>query len=346
MQTTHAEWCYIQVGCFSYMTQMLSSPQLQLMVSTKIECFQTTTVHLRSLSLLTTSAASERSDAEHLSLSTKHGFLCHKPWVPPSSGCRSLSTDRPQTILKIPVHDVFSQSWLQDRLSMQNNAYESSTAGVAAPSVPLLTAWTVPETQHISEIIGLFANVVTKITGASVIFFLNRLLHAWLILSALCGQMCYALSWIDVILSLLPYFLWNAFTTMRVYAVSGRDWHITAIVCILNVGPIVVNVIQWKKVPLIAGNAIVILVTWWKMYSLKNAADKVQVTTSLVDLLLHDGSIYFSMMLILNSLHIMMNHVAPLVRRCPLWVTWLTWREYCCLGYTMVDYHLNGIEPI
>ena len=52
---------YLQVGCFSYMTQMLSSPQLQLMVSTKIECFQTTTVHLRSLSLLTTSAASERS---------------------------------------------------------------------------------------------------------------------------------------------------------------------------------------------------------------------------------------------------------------------------------------------
>ncbi|KAI0660028.1 hypothetical protein C8Q70DRAFT_1053281 [Cubamyces menziesii] len=65
-----------------------------------------------------------------------------------------------------------------------------------------------------------------------------------------------------------------------------------------------------SRVPLIAGDAIVILVTWWKTYKLKKAADEARVTTSLVDLLLRDGSIYFGTMLVLNSLHIMMNHVA------------------------------------
>ncbi|KAJ8457508.1 hypothetical protein ONZ51_g11492 [Trametes cubensis] len=122
---------------------------------------------------------------------------------------------------------------------------------------------------------------------------------------------------------------------MRVYAVSGRDWRIAAVVCILNIGPIVGNVYNipfefpvnmppplnctfdntlsiatHTIVPLIAGDAIVILVTWWKTYKLKKAADEARVTTSLVDLLLRDGSIYFGTMLVLNSLHIMMNHVA------------------------------------
>ena len=49
------------------------------------------------------------------------------------------------------------------------------------------------------------------------------------------------------------------------------------------------TVVLISRVPLMAGDAIVILVTWWKTYKLKKAADEARVTISLVDLLLRDG---------------------------------------------------------
>ncbi|KAH9896100.1 hypothetical protein C8Q73DRAFT_789883 [Cubamyces lactineus] len=190
-----------------------------------------------------------------------------------------------------------------------------------------------------------------KVTGASVLFVLNRYIMIMdnIITLASFPAMsnrnshlnvpirCYALAWIDVVLNLLPYFVWNAFSTMRVYAISGRDWRIAALVCILMLGPIISNIYNipfefpvnmpppygcsfdnsvslatHAIVPLMAGDAIVILVTWWKTYKLKKAADEARITISLVDLLLRDGSVYFATMLVVNSLHIMMNYVVKI----------------------------------
>ncbi|KAI0660005.1 hypothetical protein C8Q70DRAFT_913775, partial [Cubamyces menziesii] len=189
-----------------------------------------------------------------------------------------------------------------------------------------------------------------KVTGASILFVLNRYIMIMDNIVTLASfpamsnrvslshlAKCYALAWIDVVLNLLPYFVWNAFSTMRVYAISGRDWRISALVCVLMLGPIISNIYNipfefpvnmpppygcsfdnsvslatHAIVPLMAGDAIVILVTWWKTYKLKKAADEARVTISLVDLLLRDGTIYFATMLVVNSLHIMMNYIVKI----------------------------------
>ncbi|KAI9068729.1 hypothetical protein FKP32DRAFT_1671971 [Trametes sanguinea] len=197
-----------------------------------------------------------------------------------------------------------------------------------------------------------------KITGATILFFLNRYIMilqnaitlvtyfpvsdltyvARVATERFCLTFppcsCVTLGWMDIILNLLPYFIWNAFSTLRVYAVSGRDLRIAALVCLLMVGPIAANTYNiplqkpdnmpppfncevdnavtlatHNKLTSIAGDAIVLGVTWWKTYRLKKAADAARVKTSIVDLLLRDGTIYFATMLVLNVLHILINFV-------------------------------------
>ncbi|KAI0325606.1 hypothetical protein GY45DRAFT_1260568 [Cubamyces sp. BRFM 1775] len=187
-----------------------------------------------------------------------------------------------------------------------------------------------------------------RITGASVLFFLNRYIMIFDNVITLASYpartdlvrllailaLCDILGWMDVVLNLLPYFIWNAFSTMRVYAISGRDWRIASVVCLLMIGPIASNVYNipfetpdnmpppyncqfdnaitlqtHNIIPLIAGDAIVLIVTWWKTYRLKKAADEARVKMSIVDMLLRDGTMYFGTMLVLNVLHIMVNYV-------------------------------------
>ncbi|KAI0820864.1 hypothetical protein BC628DRAFT_1465142, partial [Trametes gibbosa] len=144
-----------------------------------------------------------------------------------------------------------------------------------------------------------------------------------------------------LIFSLLPYFIWNAFSTLRVYAICGRDWRIAAFVCFAMMGPIVGNiydlpserpvnlpppyncevgnsvtiqlmflVVLVSRISLIVGDAVVLAVTWWKTYRIKKAADAAQMKTSIIDLLLRDGSCcLLQTMLLLNILHIVINYV-------------------------------------
>ncbi|KAI0641614.1 hypothetical protein C8Q79DRAFT_918968 [Trametes meyenii] len=196
-----------------------------------------------------------------------------------------------------------------------------------------------------------------KITGASVIFFINRYLMVvresitvasfWPIsdpvrvTGSLTGLFrCNGLGYMDIILSLLPYFVWNVFSTLRVYAISGRNWLIAAFVAFIMLGPICANLYNApllkpdnmpspyncsednavtvathlkltliSRLSIIVGDATVLVVTWWKTYRLKKAADAARVRTSIVDLLLRDGTVYFATMLVLNVLHIAINFV-------------------------------------
>ncbi|TBU27604.1 hypothetical protein BD311DRAFT_778821 [Dichomitus squalens] len=144
-----------------------------------------------------------------------------------------------------------------------------------------------------------------KITGASIIFFLNRyimllsqlfILPTWAPVSDLS---CAALGWLDVIFNLAPYFVWNGFATLRVYALTGRDWRIPSIVALLMLGPIAANIILScsahivvlvSRICLIAGDAVVIAVTWWKTYRLKREAEASDIKAPLVTMLLRDGT--------------------------------------------------------
>ncbi|KAI0368198.1 hypothetical protein BV20DRAFT_948629, partial [Pilatotrama ljubarskyi] len=170
---------------------------------------------------------------------------------------------------------------------------------------------------------------------------------------------CTVLAWVDIVLSLLPYFCEShgaAFMTLRVCALSGRDWRTASLVCLLMVGPIADNVCA---IPLqtpdhmpppyncevdnvvsvavdlnkyadflqsdhrcflsvltpffadthIAADSMALIVTWWKTYRLKKAADAARVKTSIADLLLRDVCFTAGTMLVLNVLHVMINHV-------------------------------------
>ncbi|KAJ8495505.1 hypothetical protein ONZ51_g1676 [Trametes cubensis] len=212
-----------------------------------------------------------------------------------------------------------------------------------------------------------------KVTGASILFVLNRYIMIMDNIVTLASfpamsnrsyvSICYALAWIDVVLNLLPYFVWNGIHLVSLlHDASVRDirtrlahicagvrpyaradhlqylqhtirvpgqyassvWllvrqlrfacnarHI-AVDMQSHISPWRSTVVLISRVPLMAGDAIVILVTWWKTYKLKKAADEARVTISLVDLLLRDGSIYFATMLVVNSLHIMMNYIVKI----------------------------------
>ncbi|KAI0357258.1 hypothetical protein OH77DRAFT_1422819 [Trametes cingulata] len=188
-----------------------------------------------------------------------------------------------------------------------------------------------------------------KITGASVLFMLNRYIfvfqNAITVTSywPLPVTACNVLGWMDIVLNLIPYFIWNAFSTLRVYALCGRDWRLASLVSLLMIGPIFGNLyniptmkpddmaqpyncsvdngvslamhnrlVLISRCSLIAADSIVLAVTWWKTYRLKKAADAANVKTSIVDLLLRDGaksSFPHSTMLVLNVLHILINFV-------------------------------------
>lgn len=50
-------------------------------------------------------------------------------------------------------------------------------------------------------------------------------------------------------------------------------------------------VVLLSRCTLIAGDAVVLAVTWWKTWSIKKAADAAHIGTSLVALLLRDGTL-------------------------------------------------------
>ncbi|CCM00311.1 uncharacterized protein FIBRA_02341 [Fibroporia radiculosa] len=55
----------------------------------------------------------------------------------------------------------------------------------------------------------------------------------------------------------------------------------------------------------IASDAIVLLVTWWKTYSIKKDADRAHLKSSVATLLLRDGTIYFLALLTLNIIQML-----------------------------------------
>ncbi|KAI0729078.1 hypothetical protein C8Q72DRAFT_831252 [Fomitopsis betulina] len=184
-----------------------------------------------------------------------------------------------------------------------------------------------------------------KKTGATLLFLLNRFATAGFALA----MMLLIPNW-DTLLAcrtvnlLLPAFqlmlsfIWAAFSALRVFAISGRDWRMSGFVFALSLVPVGTNLVSdirqtydLLQIPfftvvcdytslisektsisllittrtcLIAADLLVLVVTWRHTYRLNKEARAISLKTPMVTLLLRDGTIYFTLLLVLNVLHL------------------------------------------
>ncbi|KAI0922480.1 hypothetical protein AcV7_006006 [Taiwanofungus camphoratus] len=133
------------------------------------------------------------------------------------------------------------------------------------------------------------------------------------------------------------YFLWAAFSALRVYAINDRGRRLPILIVLLGSVPSITNIYNASqqvaitlpqpipcavisKLPLaksnkfaaatracvIASDALVLLITWRTTYAIKKAADDKDIKVSTITLLLRDGTIYFGVLFGLNVLDILL----------------------------------------
>ncbi|KAI9063811.1 hypothetical protein FKP32DRAFT_1592041 [Trametes sanguinea] len=187
--------------------------------------------------------------------------------------------------------------------------------------------------------VGLFWR--SKFTGASALFLTNRywplLVQVLNIASSArmsdksCDAYVNALQTIE----LLQYFPWAAFSALRTFALSRGNWAISTFVFLLSMVPLGVNFSQYhwlvvvndptigcsksstiseemaktvtiaSRTCLMAADVIVLLVTWMSTFGTIRLTDvALKGRPSFVRLLVRDGTIYFTVLLILNTLHL------------------------------------------
>ncbi|KAH9855923.1 hypothetical protein C2E23DRAFT_882684 [Lenzites betulinus] len=176
-----------------------------------------------------------------------------------------------------------------------------------------------------------------KVSGATILFLLNRY---WLFFH------CNVVGYMVIVGNGGPPIIWAAFSMLRGYALSGRRWWIAFVIFLLFLPDIVLTCVYYSKlIPtaapppfncllssdlpestwiqlivlysfviasrtcLIAGDLIVLLVTWHSTFSITRAAKVANMQMSLTSALLKDGTLYFVCLLILNVLNIIINAV-------------------------------------
>ncbi|KAM5541382.1 hypothetical protein V8D89_004936 [Ganoderma adspersum] len=190
-----------------------------------------------------------------------------------------------------------------------------------------------------------------KVTGASVLFLANRYLVLFYNLSLLrdlwpftissCGQWANGTRAVEI----LCYVPWGAFSALRVFALTNRNWFVALIVFLLSMAPVGVNFadFHWSTITidsvwgcgqdvaespslstsltiisrtsLIASDLIVIVVTWLATYKTTRlarvAGHKSRITLSV--LLLRDGMIYFIVLMTMNVMHLAFSTSSVLI---------------------------------
>ncbi|OSD04337.1 hypothetical protein PYCCODRAFT_1466298 [Trametes coccinea BRFM310] len=166
-----------------------------------------------------------------------------------------------------------------------------------------------------------------KLTGATILFVLNRYLALLKYPIYIVGLHCKAINILAMLLELLPYFVWFSFSTLRVYAISRQNWRMALLVAVPGCMPLASNVylytqsstanyplpigcIWLNSIPVnidksaIVTDVVVLIVTWWQTYSLRRLAAQTSMQVSLATLLVRDGTIYFLVLLVMNTCHI------------------------------------------
>ncbi|KAJ8487771.1 hypothetical protein ONZ51_g3950 [Trametes cubensis] len=158
-----------------------------------------------------------------------------------------------------------------------------------------------------------------KINSASVIFLLNRYIMlvqfaVQLPLSFLISDERYADFMRARFDRVAPYFVWAAFSSLRAYAMSNRTWPIAILVYLLSIATACYNIYNFiHLVPLNLPPPIYCIPTFPGLtvtFLDQQSAARANVKTSLLQLLLRDGTIYFVILLILNVLQIIVRITA------------------------------------
>ncbi|EIW61279.1 uncharacterized protein TRAVEDRAFT_44095 [Trametes versicolor FP-101664 SS1] len=193
-----------------------------------------------------------------------------------------------------------------------------------------------------------------RFTGATALFWLNRYLallkypvyivaHQALSDMRYTRLVCHAVNIYSMVVQILPYVVWTAFSTLRIYAICGNSWKMALLVLIPGSVQIASNIYlysqtsainyplpigcfaEWlipteiyvrraygsvliaTRASVIVNNVLVIALTWWKTYGIRKLVAQANMKVSLSTLLLRDGTIYFLLLFIMSIFHIVFS---------------------------------------
>ncbi|RPD73086.1 hypothetical protein L226DRAFT_536590 [Lentinus tigrinus ALCF2SS1-7] len=181
-----------------------------------------------------------------------------------------------------------------------------------------------------------------RLTGASVLFILTRYLALLTIFMGMLEYVpttdssCTMVVKAQAAFEYMQYLPWAVFSGLRVFALSDQNWLLSGLVMLLSLVPFGINVGQYaygltgevdplfgcsavlpitdkfarkitisSRTCLIASDALVIAITWFAMLRCRDRfGEMTWHSTSLTTILARDGTIYFILLLILNTLHL------------------------------------------
>ncbi|EMD33641.1 hypothetical protein CERSUDRAFT_76363 [Gelatoporia subvermispora B] len=154
---------------------------------------------------------------------------------------------------------------------------------------------------------------------------------------------CNAVNYLLSISGLVLLIVWAVFSTVRVFAISAGNWYLSLATLVIGLVPLGANIdyafftaqneidslpflgtfcddnqtasmaliialTTTSRVCAIVSDVIVLLVTWFKTYSIKRTADRTGTRAPLASMLIRDGTFYFVLILLLNILQIVGNN--------------------------------------
>ncbi|KAH9925816.1 uncharacterized protein B0H18DRAFT_1008520 [Fomitopsis serialis] len=163
--------------------------------------------------------------------------------------------------------------------------------------------------------------------GYVLVFFANRLAMLGMAVGSVLNMLpwystmsCTAVNWSLAAFQILALFLWAIVSTLRVYAVSNRDWGFTILTLCLGLTPVVTNLYAniaaaffpvysfaytycggstyysedvANRACLIASDSLVLFIAWYQLHTGFYNSARPGVRSTLTTFLLRDGTLYF-----------------------------------------------------
>ncbi|KAI0832516.1 hypothetical protein BC628DRAFT_1414807 [Trametes gibbosa] len=133
---------------------------------------------------------------------------------------------------------------------------------------------------------------------------------------------CTIVSIYGMVAQILPYIVWAAFSSLRVYAICGQSWKAAFAVALpgsflfasniylfsqnSTIGAVLSFLIATRSSTILS-DALVIIITWWRTRGIRKTIAQTNIKVSLASLLLRDGTVYFMVLLVMNIFHIVFS---------------------------------------
>ncbi|KAI1795344.1 hypothetical protein LXA43DRAFT_1090993 [Ganoderma leucocontextum] len=137
-----------------------------------------------------------------------------------------------------------------------------------------------------------------RFTGASLLFLLNRYLN----LAHIIVEVCNFARMSDQAISILPYFVWAFFSSIRAYALCRQHWVLSGTILAQSLVPTGINYSEYRW--LVPINDPILGCGGDLTVPAALAKQTAGLDMTFSSLLLRDGTIYFLILLILNTLHL------------------------------------------